>query len=220
MSCAVGHRCSLDLALLWHRLAATALTGLLAWEPPYAVGVAMKRPKKKKSRIKSIAKKEVPHSLAFVGKVSRHLLCLPRKLQHKLVLVHFIRMAVLGLIFLLNFALQHKYSCVLLSRALPGNRMPEGGSVDLSIPASRTGDGAGAPEGGTAAAFGRLEGEAAGDLAFPGGTTVSPGERLQVRGSPLIGKAALFSDLGEGIFFFFLLFHFRAIPAGIGKFPG
>ena len=37
-----------DPELLWLRLAATALTQPLAWEFPYAVGVALKRPKKKK----------------------------------------------------------------------------------------------------------------------------------------------------------------------------
>ena len=77
--------------------------------------------------------------------------------------------------------------------------MPEGGSADLSIPASRAGNGAGASKGGPAAVTGRPEGEAAGDLAFPGGTTVSPGERLQVRGSPLKRKVATFSDLEKGI---------------------
>ena len=48
MSCGVGHRCSVDPALLWLwcRLAAIALIGPLAWEPPYAVGVAPKRQKK------------------------------------------------------------------------------------------------------------------------------------------------------------------------------
>ena len=47
MSCGVGHRRGLDLALLWLwcRLAATALIGPLAWEPPYAVGAALKRHK-------------------------------------------------------------------------------------------------------------------------------------------------------------------------------
>ena len=37
-----------DMALLWlwHRLAATALIGPLAWEPPYAAGMAQKRQKK------------------------------------------------------------------------------------------------------------------------------------------------------------------------------
>ena len=46
----VGCRHGLDLALLWLwcRPAATALIQPLAWEPPYAVGVALKRLKKKK----------------------------------------------------------------------------------------------------------------------------------------------------------------------------
>ena len=41
-----------DLALLWLwcRPAAVAPTGPLAWEPPYAVGVALKRKKKKKEK--------------------------------------------------------------------------------------------------------------------------------------------------------------------------
>ena len=49
MNCGVGHRCGLELALLWlwHRPAATAPIQLLAWEPPYAVGVALKKKKKK-----------------------------------------------------------------------------------------------------------------------------------------------------------------------------
>ena len=49
MSCGVGHRHGLDLALLglWCRLAAVAPIGPLAWEPPYAVGVALKRQKTK-----------------------------------------------------------------------------------------------------------------------------------------------------------------------------
>ena len=36
------------LLWLWCRPAAVALIGPLAWEPPYAVGVALKRKKKKK----------------------------------------------------------------------------------------------------------------------------------------------------------------------------
>ena len=41
-----------DLALLWLwcRLAATAPIQPLAWDPPYAVGVALKRPKGKRER--------------------------------------------------------------------------------------------------------------------------------------------------------------------------
>ena len=50
MSCDVGRRCGLDLALLWlwRRPAATALFRPLAWEPPYAAGAALEKPKKKK----------------------------------------------------------------------------------------------------------------------------------------------------------------------------
>ena len=48
MSCGVGRRLSSDPELLWlrHRLAAVSLIGLLAWEPPYAAGVALKKKKK------------------------------------------------------------------------------------------------------------------------------------------------------------------------------
>ena len=44
MSCGVGHRCGSDTTLLWlwHRLAAVALIGPLAWEPPRATGAALK----------------------------------------------------------------------------------------------------------------------------------------------------------------------------------
>ena len=59
MSCGVAWRCSLDLALLWlwHRLAAAALIQPLAWEPPYTVGVALKKKKKAKKKKKSKKKK-------------------------------------------------------------------------------------------------------------------------------------------------------------------
>ena len=45
MSYGVGHRWGLDLALLWlwRRPVATALIQPLGWEPPYAVGVALKK---------------------------------------------------------------------------------------------------------------------------------------------------------------------------------
>ena len=47
MSCSVGRRCGSDLALLrlWCRPAAGGLIGPLAWERPYAAGVALKREK-------------------------------------------------------------------------------------------------------------------------------------------------------------------------------
>ena len=52
MSCGVGGRCSLDPALLWlwRRPAAVAAIGPVAWEPPYAVDVALKRQKTKKKK--------------------------------------------------------------------------------------------------------------------------------------------------------------------------
>ena len=52
MSCRVGNRCGLDLVLLWLwcRLAAVAPNRPLAWESPYAMGVALKMPKKKKKK--------------------------------------------------------------------------------------------------------------------------------------------------------------------------
>ena len=53
MSCGVGRRPVSDLMLLWlwHRLAATVLFGPLAWEPPYARGVALKGQKTKEKKI-------------------------------------------------------------------------------------------------------------------------------------------------------------------------
>ena len=52
MSCGVGRRRGSDLALLWLwcRLAATAPTGPLACEPPYALAVALKKTKKQKTK--------------------------------------------------------------------------------------------------------------------------------------------------------------------------
>ena len=52
MSCGVGQRCGLDLALLWLwcRPAAVPSVQPLAWELPYALGVALKSKKKKKKK--------------------------------------------------------------------------------------------------------------------------------------------------------------------------
>ena len=49
MSCGVGCRHCLDLALLWlwHRLSAVAPIQLLAWEPPYATDADLKGQKQK-----------------------------------------------------------------------------------------------------------------------------------------------------------------------------
>ena len=54
MSCGVGHRSGLDLALLWLwcSLAAVTLIRSLAWESPYTSGTALKSKKKKKKKVK------------------------------------------------------------------------------------------------------------------------------------------------------------------------
>ena len=51
MSCGVGHRCGLDLALLWlwRRPEAAALIRSLAWGPPYAASAALKIKNKNKN---------------------------------------------------------------------------------------------------------------------------------------------------------------------------
>ena len=48
MSCGVGCRCDSELVLLWLwcRLAAVAPIRPLAWEPPYAMSLALKKHKK------------------------------------------------------------------------------------------------------------------------------------------------------------------------------
>ena len=48
MSCGIGQRHSSDPVLLWfwRRLAATAPIRPLAWEPPYAMGVALEETQK------------------------------------------------------------------------------------------------------------------------------------------------------------------------------
>ena len=58
MSCGVSHRLGSDLALqwLWCRPAAVALILSLAWEPPCAVGAALKS-KKQKQKQKNEKKK-------------------------------------------------------------------------------------------------------------------------------------------------------------------
>ena len=56
MSCGVGHRPSMDLALLrlWHRPAATAVIEPLAWELPHASGAALEKQNKTKLRSKEL----------------------------------------------------------------------------------------------------------------------------------------------------------------------
>jgi len=51
----IWHCCELWCRLqtwLWYRLAATALIGPLAWEPPYATGAALEKAKRQKKKKK------------------------------------------------------------------------------------------------------------------------------------------------------------------------
>ena len=52
VSCSVGHRCSSDLMLLWLWRSPVAVTLIipLGWEPPYAVGAALKKKNQKKHK--------------------------------------------------------------------------------------------------------------------------------------------------------------------------
>ena len=61
MRCAIDPGSGLDLTLLWQRqrAAATALIQPLAWEPPYATGVALKSKKKKKKNNTSLSEPRV-----------------------------------------------------------------------------------------------------------------------------------------------------------------
>ena len=61
MSCGVGPRCGSDLVLLWLwcRLAAVAPIRLLAWEPPYATGAALKNKTNKQKTPKKQKNKEI-----------------------------------------------------------------------------------------------------------------------------------------------------------------
>ena len=49
-----------DLVLLWCRLAATAPIRPLAWEPPYALGVALEKAKRQKKKKKKKKRKHIP----------------------------------------------------------------------------------------------------------------------------------------------------------------
>ena len=54
LSCGIGRRLGSDPVLLWlwSRPAATAPSGPLAWEPPYAAGVSLEKAKKEKRKEK------------------------------------------------------------------------------------------------------------------------------------------------------------------------
>ena len=60
MSSGIGHRRGFDLVLLWlwRRPVATALIQPLAWEPPYASDLALKRQKQTNKNKKSKTEKK------------------------------------------------------------------------------------------------------------------------------------------------------------------
>ena len=65
MSCGVDHRHGSDPALLWlwHRPAAMAPIRPLAWEPPYATGVALEKAKRQTHKKLKI---ELPYDPAIL----------------------------------------------------------------------------------------------------------------------------------------------------------
>ena len=71
MSCGVGCRCSLDLALpwLWYRSAATAPIRPLALEPPYTASVALKRQKLEKKKEEEVNPQDVTDLLQSHDKI-------------------------------------------------------------------------------------------------------------------------------------------------------
>ena len=76
VSCCVGHRHGSDLALLWlwGRPAATAPIRPLAWEPPYAMGAALRRQKTKdKKKKKKKREREKDNQLLLAQKYDKTL---------------------------------------------------------------------------------------------------------------------------------------------------
>ena len=71
MSCGVGRKRGSDPALLWLwcRPVATAPIKPLAWEPPYAVGAALEKNKKRKRKKerKEVGRKEGRKNLEYNG---------------------------------------------------------------------------------------------------------------------------------------------------------
>ena len=73
----------MDLALLWCRPAATALNRPLAWEPPYAAGVALEKAKRQKG-MKERKKKLCPvEQCGLKGNTLKMGACLKRKKEEK-----------------------------------------------------------------------------------------------------------------------------------------
>ena len=77
MSCGVGRGQGLDpeLLWLWYGPAATALIRPLAWEPPYAVGVALKSQERKKNPVSGLDFSPVFYDLNFLPMFKNSLEC-------------------------------------------------------------------------------------------------------------------------------------------------
>ena len=67
MSCGVGGRRGLNLALLWlwHRPASVAPNRPLSWEPPYTLSAALKRKKDPKKSYLFIGVKQFPSAIPY-----------------------------------------------------------------------------------------------------------------------------------------------------------
>ena len=72
MSCGIGHRHGSDPALLWHRRAATDPIRPLAWEPPYAVGAALKSKEKNPRHLKIQNDDVVPVVVQWLTNLTRN----------------------------------------------------------------------------------------------------------------------------------------------------
>ena len=70
MSCGVGCRHGSDLVLLWCRPAAIAAIRSLAWEPPYASGVALKSEKTKTETQMVLGKLNIHMQNSGIGPLS------------------------------------------------------------------------------------------------------------------------------------------------------
>ena len=87
MSCGVGHRRGLDPVLLWlwRRLASAALIQPLAWEPPCAMGAALKRQTNKQAKIELIRlfQDSISDIQTILGLSSREVLQGPERGERK-----------------------------------------------------------------------------------------------------------------------------------------
>jgi len=82
MSFGVGCRHGSNLALmwLWRRLAAVVPIGPLAWEPPYAAGVALEKTKRQKK--KGLAHQIANQNMSKLRREEFPLWCSGLRIQH------------------------------------------------------------------------------------------------------------------------------------------